>query len=78
MKRDDLLKIVDQEPFQPFRITTTADESFDVVHRNMIIVTTHDVTIGLPHPQKQPPTARELVWIDLEQIVAAQPMSEAS
>ena len=29
MKRDDLLKIVDQDPFQPFRITTTGDVPID-------------------------------------------------
>lgn len=35
-------------PFRPFRIVTSASESFDVFHPDLVLVGNREITIGLP------------------------------
>lgn len=37
-----------QQPFTPFRITTSSGETFDVTHPDLIMVGTRDLVIGIP------------------------------
>ena len=75
VSHDELKKLKWQRPFLPFRITTLDQETYDVVHPGLLLVGKDDVTIGIPHPERPPPAARELIWLGLEHIASAEPLS---
>ena len=64
----ELNKLKTQKPFRPFRVTTIDNEVFDVRHPGLFLVGDEEVTIGLPHPTKPPPVAKDMVWLWLESI----------
>ncbi len=45
---DDIRTRARQQPFTPFRITTSGGEAFDVTHPDLVMVGRRDVVIGLP------------------------------
>ena len=47
----DILERVKQRPFMPIRIVTSAGQSFDVLHPDMIWVGTRDIHIGTPNTE---------------------------
>jgi hypothetical protein len=78
MTNDELNKLKSQHPFQPFRVFTTENESFDVVHPGLIMIGRNGVNIGLPHPSQPPPMASDIVWLDAEDIQRVEPLVHAS
>ena len=66
-------------PFVPFRLVTSAGESFDVLHPELIMVGNRTVTIGLPDP-KDPLVYDDQIWIALMHITAIKelPVGKAS
>jgi hypothetical protein len=75
MTNDELNHLKWQRPFQPFRVTTTENEIFDVLHPALILVASNGVTIGLPHPSEPPPMASDMVWLGAEDIRSAEPIN---
>jgi hypothetical protein len=51
---DDVRTRARQQPFSPFRITTSAGEEFDVTHPDLIMVGRRDVVIGLANQPTTP------------------------
>lgn len=77
MKRDDVLRLVRQQPFKPFRITTSGGETIDIVKEGMVLVGDTDVNIGLPHPERPFPAVRNVIWLGLADIVRTEELSNA-
>lgn len=51
MRPEDLKAFRDQEPFVPFRIVFTDGRSFDIPHRDFLMITRHTVEIAVsPDP----------------------------
>jgi hypothetical protein len=81
MPRDEVLKLWRQRPFQPFRIKTTARDTFDVKHPESAIIGRRVVAVLLPPPPsfgEWPPTfdlgEAELAWVDVLHIVQIEPL----
>jgi hypothetical protein len=47
MRPEDLKALRDQQPFVPFRIVFTDGRSFDIPHRDFLMITKHTVEIAL-------------------------------
>ena len=75
MTNEELKQLKAKRPFEPFRVITTQDESFDVVHPGLIMIGSNGVNIGLPHPSEPPPRASDIVWLDAEDIVRVVPLA---
>ena len=43
---EDILALVRQKPFRPFRIITSSGETFDVRHPELLMVGARDLVIG--------------------------------
>ena len=71
MSLDELKQLKKQRPFQPFRITTLDNETYDVMDPGMILVGVNDIAIGLPHPDRPPPAAGEILSLGIENIASA-------
>ena len=72
MSYDELKRLKWQRPFQPFRITTLDNEVYDVMAAGLILVGVNDITIGLPHPERPPPAASEILSLGIENIARAE------
>ena len=46
----DILARVRQRPFVPLRLSTSAGESFDITHPDLVLVGRRDVTFGIADP----------------------------
>jgi hypothetical protein len=66
---NDIAKHMRKAPFVPFRLVTSAGESFDVLHPELIMVGNRTVTIGLADP-KNPLVYEDQIWIALMHITA--------
>ncbi len=52
MRPEDLKALRDQQPFVPFRIVLTDGRSFDIPHRDFLMVTKHTLEIAqAPDPE---------------------------
>jgi hypothetical protein len=77
MKRDEFIRLLQKDPFQPFRITTTDDEVIDIKQRQMVLVAGDDITVGVPDPVYPAPVASRLVWLGFDNILRAEPIQRA-
>jgi hypothetical protein len=48
----DILARVRQQPFVPVRLSTSAGETFDITHPDLVLVGRRDVTIGIADPDE--------------------------
>jgi hypothetical protein len=87
MTNEELKKLQSQRPFQPFRVITNQDETFEVVHPGLIMIGKNGINIGLPHqgvdvglphPSEPPPRASTIVWLDAEDIQRVEPLAHVS
>jgi hypothetical protein len=74
VSHEELKRLKWQRPFQPFRIITLDRETYEVTDPGLFLLGKDEVTIGLPHPERPPPAARQLVWLGLEHIASAEPL----
>jgi hypothetical protein len=65
----DILRHVRKKPFVPFRMATSSGEMFDILHPELIMVGTRDVTIGLPGPQ-DPTVYENQIWVAILHIAS--------
>ncbi len=61
-----------QRPFQPFRVTTVENESFEVHSPRLFLVGSDEVNIGLPHPTDPPPSAGDVIWLGFKDIASVE------
>lgn len=47
MRADELKKLIDQRPFQPIRLITSAGDRVDIKHPDMAIVSKSLVAVGI-------------------------------
>lgn len=78
MTNEELNKLKWKRPFEPFRVVTSENEEFEVVHPGLILIGSNGVNIGLPHPSEPPPRASDIVWLAAEDIVRAEPLTTVS
>ena len=67
-----------QRPFQPFRVTTTENETFEVRSPRLFLVGSNEVNIGLPHPTDPPPSAGDIVWLGFDSIASVEVIAATS
>jgi hypothetical protein len=68
MIKDDVLRLWQQRPFQPFRIITVVGEAIDVWNHRLMIVSGNTIAIGQPHPNKPPPAAIKGTWLGFDDV----------
>ena len=69
MSSKELNELKWQRPFRPFRLTTVNNEVFDITTPGLILVGTHDLNIGIPHPTEPLPAVSDVIWIGVEDVV---------
>ena len=62
------------KPFQPMRVHLTDGRSYDILHRQLVIVGETRLTIGIPAPLATEPIYEHLVWVDLKDIRSVEPL----
>ena len=67
-----------QVPFQPFRVVTNQNETFEISRPGLIIVAGRDINIGIPHPDEPPPMVSDVIWLDIDNIVRVEPLAPVS
>jgi len=51
MRPDDILKLLRQKPFEPFRISLSDGAEYEIRHPELAIVGRSTVIVGVPGPQ---------------------------
>ena len=51
MRPDDVLKLLRARPFQPFRISLSDGQQYEVRHPEMALVSRSAVEVGIPGPR---------------------------
>lgn len=69
MRRDDILQLTRAVPFQPFRVTLTNGETFDIHHPDMILATSGMAAIARPAAAGPADAADVAVHVSLVHIV---------
>lgn len=75
---DELNNLKWQRPFQPFRVMTTENETYEVHSPRLFLVGSNEVNIGLPHPTEPPPSADGVVWLGFDDIASVEIIGAAS
>jgi hypothetical protein len=78
MRPEDILKFVQRRPFQPFRLTTTGGESFDVYHPELALVGRSVMAVGVDATDKPVLVADGVVTLALVHIVKTEPLQMGS
>ncbi len=50
MTADTFREILKRQPFEPFRIVMSSGESYNVMHPEMVLVTSKSLVLALPDP----------------------------
>jgi hypothetical protein len=58
MRPEDVLQLLRAKPFQPFRISLSDGQQYDVRHPEIAIVSRSTVLIGIPGPRSLEPVER--------------------
>jgi len=66
MHLQDLDEILRRRPFRPFRVTVSTQESFDVLHPEMMIIAERFVAIG--RTEEPFDDEMSMYWIDYNHI----------
>jgi len=77
MRPEELLEIIKQRPFQPYRFTFTGGDTYDLTHPEMMIVARSYVTFGRPSAEDER-IADTVFYMSLLHIVKVEPLSKQS
>jgi hypothetical protein len=69
LRRDDILRALQERPFRPFRLVLTGGITHEIRHPEMAIVTPSTVFIGVPAVDAPAPAAGDVVVVSLLHIV---------
>ena len=62
MTADDLQIVLDERPFEPFRIVVDNDREYEIRHPEMVLLTERVIVIGLPFdPEKKRPESFQAI-----------------
>jgi hypothetical protein len=77
MRPDDLLQLLREKPFQPFRIWLTDGTSFEIRHPELAAVGRSKVFIGRPSAGEALPVFDDWVFVALLHINRIEPLAAA-
>ena len=75
MRVQELLDVLGQRPFRPFRVHLTDGANFDVRHPELCVPGRGSAFIGLQAPGDPEPVFDRHVIVDLSHIVRIEPLS---
>lgn len=78
MGANDLIQVLRQQPFQPFRIVLTSGQSYPVRHPDMALVTRGAVHVSMPPPTKPDDPAKEVVFLSLFHVMKIEFLTESA
>ena len=78
MRRDGLVKVLQERPFKPFRLILTNGIRHDVRHPDMAIVTPSTIFVGIPASSGPAGAAEDVVIVGLGHVVQIEYLSTAS
>jgi hypothetical protein len=78
MRPDDILEYLKRRPFQPFRVTLTGGETFDVSHPEMAIAGRSVVAVGVRPTSGNPLMADVVATLALIHITKIEPLQMVS
>jgi hypothetical protein len=78
MRRDDILRLLQQRPFQPFRIRLSNGIVHEIRHPEMVMPTASSVIVGTPAHDAPLPAVGDYVIVSLLHIVQLEPLSVAA
>ncbi len=78
MRPDDVLQLLRARPFQPFRISLSDGQQYEVRHPEMAIVSRSTVLVGLPGPQGLDEPVEKVVTCALVHITRMEVLDGAS
>jgi hypothetical protein len=74
---EDILRAVHHKPFQPVRIHIKDGRTFDILHRNLIVVGRTYVDIGLQARGEEPGIADGIVILAPDDVIRVEPIAMA-
>jgi hypothetical protein len=78
MAPEELLAVLRDRPFRPFRIALTDGRSFEVHHPEMVLPGRRSAIIGIPASGEAEPLYDHNIRIDLLHIVSLEPLQKAT
>jgi hypothetical protein len=78
MSPEELLLVLRERPFQPFRIRLTDGRKVDVPHPEMVLPGRRSITIGLPASGDPEPLYDRKITVDLIHIVSLEPIQPSA
>jgi hypothetical protein len=78
MRPDDVLQLLRARPFQPFRISMSDGQQYEVRHPEMAIVSRSTVLVGIPGPRGPDGPAERVVTCALVHITRMEALNGAS
>lgn len=78
MRPDDIIALLRERPFRPFRIKLSNGDTYDVHHPELAIVGRTTVHIGVPGPQGPDGPVERLVNCALIHITQTEPLEGAT
>ena len=74
MAPEELLTLIRERPFQPFRIALTDGRTFEVRHPELVMPSRRSAVIGLPAQGETEPFYDRRITVDLLHIVSVEPI----
>jgi hypothetical protein len=74
VRAQDISAFVKKQPFEPFRITLTGGQTYDIVHPDLAMVGHRTIAVGLPRPNGPQAIYDRLVTISYLHIVQIEPL----
>jgi hypothetical protein len=75
MRKDDISRLLRQQPFQRFRVHLTDGMVYEIRHPDMAIVTPSTMFIGVPAPGQTDGTAEHVEMVSLLHITRVEPVT---
>ncbi len=74
MSRDDVLRMLRQQPFQPFRLRLSNGIVHEVSHPEMVLATPSSVIVGMPAQDAPLPAVSDYVIVSLLHVAQLEPL----
>jgi hypothetical protein len=74
VRAQDILGLLKKLPFEPFRITLSGGQTYDVLHPHLVMVGHRTMAVGLPRPNGPETIYGRVITISYEHIVQIEPL----
>ncbi|MHB1425272.1 MAG: hypothetical protein ACYC3I_19050 [Gemmataceae bacterium] len=74
MSRDDIVRMLQQRPFQPFRLRLSEGIVHEIRHPEMVMATATSLIVGTPAANAPFPAVGDYVIISLLHVVQLEPL----